>query len=67
MELYDEDVVCWLINHNAFFLFCWGLCVCIASLILMPFEIYWNIRCRIKYNYILGKRVSDAHDKTEIS
>ena len=44
MGLYDEEVDCWLANHNAFFLFFWGLFVCLGSLILIPIEIYWNVK-----------------------
>jgi len=48
MGLYDEEVDCWLVNHNAFFLFFWGLFITLGALFLMPFEIYWNIRDKFR-------------------
>lgn len=48
MAKYDKEVGDWLTSHNAFFLFFWGLCVVVVSLAMMPFEIAWYIRNKIK-------------------
>ena len=47
-ELYKEEVELWLVNHNSIYLFFWGISVVLGALFLMPFEVFWWKRYKVR-------------------